>query len=418
MPLNEKKSRRWLGLGRLHKAGKRKTESRAQQNRSNGMFSMAKFAALRSSKSSLSEQGTATVSSESLKSGPYATKMDPSIDPPAQEQSVPSEVSLGRPQAGSSTTQQFTTNECLSGSEPDEHCESDVSTGIRWQEAEGETLMVRSAGYRRTSEKYPSAGALYECLQVDVLNCPQRLPRMSDRVELPDLPLEEESDEAESRPESWFAPDIFVVTISLPMECTGNEDEAPCLTISAYFGMKAETKAILRQITSSDDDQSPKDNSARSEASAQVNAVRLFNEWCRRSPSEPGFQGRFKFIPHIANLTSFGVPGWVAKFSGKPVLIKRANKTGFLYSRKDESRHVMEMEVSLHPFPWVAKRALEQLRKEVFHKALLTLGFVIEAQEDDELPEVLLGLTQLCYPDSESAVPSKEFFPQSEDSAR
>eukprot|EP00523_Entomoneis_sp_CCMP467_P018657 CAMPEP_0168826444 /NCGR_PEP_ID=MMETSP0726-20121227/12164_1 /TAXON_ID=265536 /ORGANISM="Amphiprora sp., Strain CCMP467" /LENGTH=348 /DNA_ID=CAMNT_0008879579 /DNA_START=105 /DNA_END=1152 /DNA_ORIENTATION=- len=348
---------------------------------------MAKFAALRSSKSSLSEQGTATVSSESLKSGPYATKMDPSIDPPAQEQSVPSEFLLVVPKQEApppNSSQQ--TNVC---------------------QAANPTSIVRAI----------SAGALYECLQVDVLNCPQRLPRMSDRVELPDLPLEEESDEAESRPESWFAPDIFVVTISLPMECTGNEDEAPCLTISAYFGMKAETKAILRQITSSDDDQSPKDNSARSEASAQVNAVRLFNEWCRRSPSEPGFQGRFKFIPHIANLTSFGVC-WVAKFSGKPVLIKRANKTGFLYSRKDESRHVMEMEVSLHPFPWVAKRALEQLRKEVFHKALLTLGFVIEAQEDDELPEVLLGLTQLCYPDSESAVPSKEFFPQSEDSAR
>ena len=69
---------------------------------------------------------------------------------------------------------------------------------------------------------------------------------------------------------------------------------------------------------------------------------------------------------------------------------------------------VMEMEVSFHSFPWVTKKALVYLRESYFHKSLPVLGFVIEGREESELPEVLIGLCQLCHPKPKSALTWEE----------
>merc|ERR1711933_300626 len=101
---------------------------------------------------------------------------------------------------------------------------------------------------------------------------------------------------------------------------------------------------------------------------SQVNAVRLLEEWCRRAPSDPKFQARFKIVPNAHNLKEIGMPSWIASYNGKPFLIKRAGETGFLYQHPE--LNCMEFDVSLHPFPYLAKQAICFMKDSYFKRVL------------------------------------------------
>jgi hypothetical protein len=124
-----------------------------------------------------------------------------------------------------------------------------------------------------------------------------------------------------------------------------------------------------------------------------VNAVRLFDEWCRRAPSDDNWMARFKVVPQGNNLAEIGLPSWISNYNGKPFLIKRPGTTGFLYRHPDKS--CMEFDVSLHPFPYLAKQGICYMKDGFFKRILATLAFCIEGRADDELPECLIGLYQL-----------------------
>lgn len=377
---------------------------------------------MRRSRSSQSEQGTASISLASIDEEESSLRKEETTclreETRQEKQEVPSMVALLGPHAGTSTRQikkDLSSDELLSLLEKQE--EEDICDGqhenefeqnrkgVFWRQIKGEELLVRSREYTTTGVKEPSNGELYEAIATDVLLSPRRIPQVSSRVELPQLSYDSED---ATRTKTWHAPDVFVVTLSLPLETQGNTEEAPCLTISTYFGMKPETRRILQHLTDPNKSHDPScETWSGEEDQSKVNAVRLFNEWCRLSPTDPSFQSRFKVIPHVANMDQLGVPSWISRWNGKPVLIKRAGKTGFLYHQQE---NCLEMEVSFHPFPWAAKQAIDYLRKEIFHKVLLTLGFVIEARGEEELPECVIGCTQLLYPKAEDAALSTQFF--------
>ena len=50
------------------------------------------------------------------------------------------------------------------------------------------------------------------------------------------------------------------------------------------------------------------------------------------------------------------------------------------------------------------------MKDSMFKKLLCTVGFVIEGRDDDELPEVLIGLGQICYPDPDLSMQASDFF--------
>jgi hypothetical protein len=70
----------------------------------------------------------------------------------------------------------------------------------------------------------------------------------------------------------------------------------------------------------------------------------------------------------------------------------------------------MEFDVSFHPFPYLAKQAICYMKDNFFKKVLVTFGFVIEGRADDELPECLIGLMQLCYPNPAYAIQGPDVF--------
>ena len=263
-------------------------------------------------------------------------------------------------------------------------------------------MMVRSHNYKKDKVKVPSPGELYKCVHVDIFESRQRYPDMASRVQLPEVNFTDDG------PKTWNAPDIFVVSIAIPTDppkLYNSADDGGGYTITAYFVMEPETREILKRVTS--DGYDPKNDRVGDMNVSKVNAVRLLDEWCRRSPTDDSFCARFKVVPNAQNLKEIGLPSWISKYNGKPFLIKRPGQTGFLYRHPDKS--CVEFDISLHPFPYLAKQGINFMKDAYFKKVLVTFGFLIEGQAEDELPECLIGLMQLCYPDPVHAIQGEAF---------
>jgi hypothetical protein len=273
-----------------------------------------------------------------------------------------------------------------------------------WRPMSGEILQVRSHGYSVTKAKVSSPGELYDCVAVDVFESPTRYPDMAPRVQLP-----ERLSGPDDGPKTWRSPDIFIISIALPTDppkMGRSSSDGGGYTVTMYYRMKPETREILRRVTA--DGYDPSTEKVGDPQKSKVNAVRLLEEWIRRSPNDPAFQARFKVVPNAHNLREIGMPSWISKYNGKPFLIKRAGVTGFLHVHPELS--CVEFDISLHPFPYLAKQAICFMKESYFKRILVTFGFVIEGRSDDELPECLIGLMQLCYPDPAYAIQAENFF--------
>ena len=273
-----------------------------------------------------------------------------------------------------------------------------------WRRADPATLDIRGPNYSKSKTKIPSPGSLYECAQVDIFESQMTVPNMASRVNLPQLSFSNDPNQ-----KTWKAPDIFVVSVAIPtdppkmMAKKETKNNGRGYTITMYFTMTQATRDILQRVTA--DEYNPTNGNQNDDP--KVNAVRLWEEWCQNAPTDDSWMTRFKVVPNAQNLKEIGLPGWIAKYNGKPFLIKRPGQTGFLYTHSDQSAY--EFDISLHPFPYLAKKGICFMKDSYFSKVLVTFGFVIEGREEDELPECLIGLMQLCYPDPTIAIKGKEF---------
>lgn len=273
-----------------------------------------------------------------------------------------------------------------------------------WCRPDPETIKVRSHNYMKDRVKVSSPGELYQCVHLDIFESCQRYPHMASRVQLPEVHFQDDG------PTTWHTPDIFVISIAIPTDppkLFKSADDGGGYTITAYFVMHQETRDILKRITSDGYDPNCDQVGVEEMNRSKVNAVRLLEEWCRRSPTDDSFCARFKVVPNAQNLKEMGLPLRISKYNGKPFLIKRPGQTGFLYHHPDQS--CIEFDISLHPFPFAAKKGINFMKDIYFKKALITFGFLIEGQAEDELPECLIGLMQLCYPDPAYAIQGEDF---------
>lgn len=248
-----------------------------------------------------------------------------------------------------------------------------------WRCPPGESLSVRSHGYLETKGKIPSPGELYDCVAVDIFESPMRYPDMAPRVKLPEVVFDDDD-----CTKTWRTPDLFIITICLPTDppkMGRTSSDGGGYTITMYYKMKQATRYILKRVTA--DGYDPASEKIDDPQKSRINAVRLLEEWCRRAPTDHSFQSRFKIVPNAHNLKEIGLPNWIARYNGKPFLIKRPGQTGFLFNHSELG--CMVFEVSLHPFPYLAKQAICFMKESYFKKILVTFGFVIEGRNDDEV---------------------------------
>ncbi len=287
---------------------------------------------------------------------------------------------------------------------------------LRWSPLSCDEVMIRSHGYLKSRKKIGSPGSIYEIIAADALMDDARVAEIMANVQLPTDILQEFEQIREADGErTWHSPDFFVASIAIPTDepsLTRPTTDGGGLTCAVYYKMKKETREILKRITAPDYDPEDDPDLNNPSTDAQTNlipAIRLWEEYCRTAPHDEKMQGRFKLIPNIHNPREVGLPSWISKYCGKPVLIKRKNVTGFLSSHPH--LHAMEFDITLHPFPYLAKKAMAYLYSSVFVKAIVSLAYVVEGRDDDELPEMVIGDgLRLMYPDPALLCNANDFF--------
>ena len=280
---------------------------------------------------------------------------------------------------------------------------------LTWNILPLDSVQVRSHGYLKTKKKIACPSSLYEIIGCEILNSDVRVSDFATKVELPKIVFEDDGER------TWVSPDIFVISLAVPSaepSMTRPTTDGEGFSLTVYYKMKKETRTLLRTITAPEYDPSLHSIHAGEDDAVHqrsiTNAVKLWEDWCRTAPTDEKMQSRFKFIPNIHNPKEIGLPSYISKYCGKPVLIKRANVTGFLSSHPH--LNAMEFGISLHPFPYLAKKALAYLKTNVFPKAIVSLSYVIEGRSDEELPEALIGdAVKVICPDPEHAFEYEDF---------
>eukprot|EP00751_Fragilariopsis_kerguelensis_P021586 CAMPEP_0170896458 /NCGR_PEP_ID=MMETSP0734-20130129/44797_1 /TAXON_ID=186038 /ORGANISM="Fragilariopsis kerguelensis, Strain L26-C5" /LENGTH=512 /DNA_ID=CAMNT_0011288685 /DNA_START=8 /DNA_END=1548 /DNA_ORIENTATION=- len=287
-----------------------------------------------------------------------------------------------------------------------------------WRTVDPSTLHIRGCGYDANHHhKIESPGMLYDCINADVFESQHRVPDLASKVVLPTVTFKDDKGT-----KTWTAPDLFVISVALPTSppslygANSNKDDGLGYTVVMYYQMRADTRAILRRITAPNY-QRKDDESNESQSTNKTNAVRLFEKWCQRAPSHTDMFSRFKVLPQAENLPEMGLPSWIEKFNGMAFLVKRAGETGYVFTHPTQS--CMEFDVSLHPFPYLAKKGIcymkdtyfeKTVARLLFEKTVVTFAFCIEGRSEEELPECVLGAFQLCYPNPVHAIQAEEWF--------
>ena len=264
---------------------------------------------------------------------------------------------------------------------------------IEWNTISPSMFNVRSYDYLTSKIKIPSQESLYNLFAVDIYETDRRVPNISSRIKLPDMPTDNPD---------WYCPEILIFYLSLPTEApslgfssSSDEDAGMGLILICYFRLNESTKKILRELHVDNSDVESKENVSDPDQS-RVNGVKLFSEWVKRSPTDPTFQGRFKLIPISDNLEEVGVPSYMQKYKNKPLLIKRSGTTGIF---TPISKEILEFEVNFYPFPYLGKQGLSYLRSHYLSKMDLSLAFVIEGRCCEELPELVIGCINISKQD-------------------
>eukprot|EP00595_Chromulina_sp_UTEXLB2642_P000839 CAMPEP_0196765826 /NCGR_PEP_ID=MMETSP1095-20130614/13828_1 /TAXON_ID=96789 ORGANISM="Chromulina nebulosa, Strain UTEXLB2642" /NCGR_SAMPLE_ID=MMETSP1095 /ASSEMBLY_ACC=CAM_ASM_000446 /LENGTH=230 /DNA_ID=CAMNT_0042124799 /DNA_START=137 /DNA_END=826 /DNA_ORIENTATION=- len=209
---------------------------------------------------------------------------------------------------------------------------------------------------------------------IDYVSCSNRIDNIGSKVILPD-------EWTNINTHHSFIPPVFIVNLQVPSQFPTSLfteiNDGPGWSLVYYFVMTNDTADSLIDLTTT----SP--------------GIRLFASYCQSAPENSEskqWKGRFKTITRCDNIDEFGLPSFITSYNGKPVLIRN---TGTLI-RGDNNKYI-EMDINIHKFSTVPKKGLQMLISQ-FERMDITMGFCIESQCDDEMPETLIGCGTMRRP--------------------
>jgi hypothetical protein len=300
---------------------------------------------------------------------------------------------------------------------------------VGWASLPSESIKLRGAHYKRDKMKAPSPESLYELICVDAIHSNEKILDVGEKYDLSNFMGKSFGGEQRrsknslisllNKDKTFAAPRYLIISFLLPTSPPkmGQKADEKGFIVTGYFKLRNETEEILKIISNPKyqknelllQNQLKKIISKNESQKNRINGVKLWEKWCQESPNNPEMQKRLKFIPRGDNLEEIGIAGWISKYNGKPMLIKRPGITNFVFSHFQEDR--MEIDISLHPLPFMFKQAMSHLQEKYFKDLLMSFGFVIEGREEDELPEVLLGNPiHLPYVKHENVIEASQVF--------
>lgn len=269
--------------------------------------------------------------------------------------------------------------------------------GPYWSKGMYGPLGVRSGpNYLQTARKIPTQTAMYEAITCDAIMASSKIEDIIGRLvrELPSpRGLIGDGEHGGGKPLQWTMgcplPRIICINMMLPHSSGLNpfsKEDAGCSFV-VFFHIKPET---LRELSSRNP--SP--------------CVRLFREFCAGPAGVPGgpkddpnrcldkrkvynkkmdrHSGLFKAMACCENPQDINVPDLLHKYNGKPALI---TKSGYII--KDPAGEWMEIGIDVRKFNPLCRKMLVSFR-DMIPRTKIHYGFLIQAVEDDEMPEGLI----------------------------
>lgn len=300
----------------------------------------------------------------SLEGGsPLSRAPPPSIPPPPPP---------GVPLISPGNVPQSPASAASSSNSTPQHPDAAMRAAIRhrhtWTPCPGSAFNVRSGpDYRRTGAKVPSAPMLYEVFAVDAFTTPQKLAHIGRGVQLPpassdDLPLE-----------SGLPPFLIVNWMVPNYQRTSwfgaKLVDGPGWNLVWYCRLSAELRAAWRK-------------------GSVPPSVELFKRFMH--PTQ-GARLRGERLKCILGLADVDEPGFnmitkqlVSRYNCKPFLSKTASSSFLVPGR------YFEVDIDIHTWGNAALNGFNTVKPKM-PSMLLRGGIIIQAEDDDEMPEQMLA---------------------------
>ena len=168
-------------------------------------------------------------------------------------------------------------------------------------------------------------------------------------------------------------PRLLVINLQVPTKSTplfGRKKADPGVSCVIYFSIKPETvKAALNNDTSN--------------SSQRTAALNLWRRFVIEHGKNDDIRRRFKAIGIAPNFSELGLPGTLKSLNGKPVIL-------FQTASIRQQGDVMQIDVAVHRFGFMALTLLKNFLDKT-PEVRIKGGFLIQGEDDSELPECLLG---------------------------
>jgi len=239
-----------------------------------------------------------------------------------------------------------------------------------WSNVTGTLFNVRRGpDYDINKLKAPSAESLYDVVAVDIYNIPRKIYNIGRYFDTSSLL---ESKQAEETPADGL-PKLLLVNIMCPLY-------APGIFYSAEDGEGFQTLFWLRLKPTNDDH--PK-----------TQAHDLLDSYVKSDEDNYDFRSRLKCMARCTNMDELNlgaiVGGLVNQYNSKPFLVRRKSDRRWNEIEFFKGENYYEIDVDCHHFGqifanglWYLQSALPSIRAQ--------FGVVIEAREEDEMPEQML----------------------------
>lgn len=237
-----------------------------------------------------------------------------------------------------------------------------------WSALQGREFRVRGSSYMSTKQKEPSAESLYVCVAADFYYAPKKNDHLARKVELPTTP-----------PDAWDAgvPPLLIVHLQVPV-CAPSlfaTGDGPGYDIVLYM--------CLREGTA---------EKAKTEPGRR-RALELLQGFCSQETSKQ--RDRLKVVPRMINIEQCHSDGLLSNtekkllvaYREKPVLTRPQH-------RFFAGENYFEVCLDVHKYAYLARKGLHAFRPRIKH-LVFDLGLVLQGNQKDELPEVMLGGVRL-----------------------
>ncbi|KAF0686207.1 Aste57867_21993 [Aphanomyces stellatus] len=241
-----------------------------------------------------------------------------------------------------------------------------------WAQLDATRFNVRKGpNYKRTKLKAPSESALLTLIATDAYRSDVKIDNIGSVVQLPDLPS------ADNR-------DILIINCQVPCYPPSNplwgeqKTDGDGFNFVTYYVIPPAIRAKI-------EDPNPVEP-----------AIKLFKAFMQ---DDNPMRDRLKAIGVVVNPAEQTL-GRMEKhlletYNGQPILTRPQHR----FYRGDG---YYEVDVDAHIFNFVARKGLSGVADH-FGNMVVDFGFVLEGQEDDELPEQILGCVRLCKVDLKNA---------------